>query len=100
VAAINALIEVKGGISASQDGVVSVMPLPFGGLMDNRSAHAIAHDYEKLDAKAKELGSTLPSPYSTLSFMGLLVIPELKLSDQGLFDGVKFELTDLFVFIP
>jgi adenine deaminase len=97
VLAINALIDTKGGISASLNGAVSVMPLPYGGLMDNRDASTLASAYQQLDAKAKEMGSTLRSPYMTLSFMGLLVIPELKLSDKGLFDGVKFELTNLFV---
>jgi adenine deaminase len=97
VAAINAIIENRGGISASQNGIINIVPLPFGGLMNNQSADTTSTDYEKLDAKAKEMGSTLSSPFSTLSFMGLLVIPELKLSDKGLFDGVKFEFTNLFV---
>ena len=97
VAAINALIESKGGISASKNGVTTVMPLPYGGLMDNREASEMAQNYIQLDAQAKEMGSSLRSPYMTLSFMGLLVIPELKLSDMGLFDGAKFEFTDLFV---
>ena len=93
VAAVNALIESKGGISASRNGVTTVMPLPYGGLMDNREASEMAQDYIRLDAQAKEMGSSLRSPYMTLSFMGLLVIPELKLSDKGLFDGVKFGFT-------
>lgn len=49
--------------------------------------------YQEIDAKAKEMGSTLHAPYMTLSFMALLVIPALKLSDFGLFDGTKFEIT-------
>jgi adenine deaminase len=97
VTAINVLIEKKGGISASKAGITTVLPLPYGGLMDNRDAECIAKDYQQLNAKAKEMGATLNAPYMTLSFMGLLVIPELKLSDKGLFDGVKFEFTDLFV---
>jgi len=97
VNAVNALVETKGGISASLNGVADVLPLPYAGLMDNRDASAVASSYEKLDAKAKAMGSTLRNPYMTLSFLGLLVIPELKLSDKGLFDGVKFEFTNLFI---
>ena len=96
VEAVNAIVEAKGGISASRDGVASVLPLPYGGLMDNRAAAAMAQDYERLDAEAKAMGTTLSAPYMTLSFMGLLVIPELKLSDMGLFDVEKFEFVDLF----
>ena len=97
VEAVNAVVEAKGGISASRNGVTSVLPLPYAGLMDHRAASELARDYERLDAEARAMGTTLPAPYMTLSFMGLLVIPELKLSDQGLFDGGKFEFTDLFV---
>ena len=57
----------------------------------------VGEDYQKLDRIAKELGSTLKAPYMLLSFMALLVIPSLKLSDKGLFDGEKFEFKDLFV---
>ena len=97
VAAINALIATKGGISATCQGVTDVVPLPFGGIMDNRDAHSMARDYERINAKAKEMGATCCNPFMTLSFMGLPVIPELKLSDKGLFDGVKFAFTPLFI---
>jgi adenine deaminase len=97
VEAINALVDSRGGLSASRDGVTSVLPLPYAGLMDNRDALSMAQDYERIDAQAKAMGTTLAAPYMTLSFMGLLVIPELKLSDMGLFDGGKFEFVDLFV---
>jgi len=97
VEAVNAIVEAKGGISVSRDGVTSVLPLPYGGLMDNRSAAAMAQDYERLDAATKAMGTPLSAPFTTLSFMGLLVIPELKLSDKGLFDGANFEFIDLFV---
>ena len=97
VEAVNAVVEAKGGISVSRDGVTSVLSLPYGGLMDNRSAAAMAQDYERLDAAAKAMGTALSAPFTTLSFMGLLVIPELKLSDKGLFDGANFEFIDLFV---
>ena len=94
--AINAVIDAGGGISASRDGNTLVLPLPFGGLMDNRSAEEIALDYAKLEAEARAMGSSLKAPFMTLAFMGLLVIPELKLSDMGLFDGQKFNFVDLF----
>ena len=97
VDAINAVIDARGGISASSNGNTSTLPLPFAGLMDNRPAAEMALEYKRLDAKAKEMGSTLKAPFMTLSFMGLLVIPELKLSDMGLFDVQKFEFTNLFV---
>ena len=97
VEAIHAVIEAKGGISASRNGATTMLPLPCAGLMDNRTAAAMAQDYERLDAEAKAMGTALAAPYMTLSFMGLLVIPALKLSDMGLFDGTKFEFTNLFV---
>jgi adenine deaminase len=97
VEAINAIVETKGGLSVSNGGVASVLPLPFAGLMDNRDAHAIAEEYELLDSKAKLMGTTLEAPFMTLSFMGLLVIPELKLSDLGLCDAVNFQFVELFV---
>lgn len=63
--------------------------------MSNKDAYYIAEKYEDIDRKAKELGTKLSAPYMTLSFMALLVIPELKLSDKGLFDGKKFEFTSV-----
>ena len=67
-----------------------VLPLPVAGLMSNEDAFMVAAAYDKLDKKAKALGSSLGAPYMTLSFMALLVIPDIKLSDRGLFDGRKF----------
>lgn len=87
-AAVNYIIENKGGISCGTDG----MSLPVGGLMSARDGYNIAKRYAALDAAAKELGSTLSAPFMTLSFMALLVIPHLKLSDKGLFDGDTFQL--------
>ncbi|RYD80705.1 MAG: adenine deaminase [Sphingobacteriales bacterium] len=95
--AINLLIQNKGGISVVSDMEHDVMPLPVAGLMSTDDGYKVAQDYEKLDALAKSLGSHLAAPFMTLSFLALLVIPELKLSDKGLFDGAKFEFTDLFV---
>ena len=96
--AVNLVIEHKGGIScvcpAASNGSWTEMalPLPVAGLMSNEDGYMIAAQYEQLDRMAKaELGATLASPYMTLSFMALLVIPHLKLSDKGLFDGDRFE---------
>lgn len=96
--AVNFVIENKGGISCvcpvEPEGSWTEMalPLPVAGLMSNEDGYMIAARYEQLDKMVKEeLGSVLASPYMTLSFMALLVIPHLKLSDKGLFDGDKFE---------
>ncbi len=95
--AVNAIIENKGGISVVYEGKADVLPLPVAGIMTNEDGYAVAEKYTKIDKLAKELGSTLHAPYMTLSFMALLVIPQLKLSDKGLFDGSKFEFTELGV---
>jgi adenine deaminase len=95
--AVNAIIENKGGISVVNDGKAEVLPLPVAGIMTNEDGYAAAEKYTKIDKLAKELGSTLHAPFMTLSFMALLVIPQLKLSDKGLFDGSKFEFTELGV---
>jgi adenine deaminase len=97
VNAINLLIEQKGGVSAAKGSIKNVLSLPVAGLMSNEDGYEIAIKYETLDHQIKEWGSTLQSPYMTLSFLALLVIPELKLSDKGLFDGNTFEITSLFV---
>lgn len=95
--AINELIRCKGGISyADADGIQS-LALPVGGLMSTDDGYTIGALYEALDALAKQAGSTLRAPYMTLSFMALLVIPALKLSDKGLFNGTQFKFTDLIV---
>ena len=96
-AAVNGIIEAKGGISAAYEGNVEVLPLPVAGIMTNEDGYSVAEKYTKLDKIAKQLGSKLHAPYMTLSFMALLVIPSLKLSDKGLFDGSKFEFIDLFL---
>lgn len=95
--AVNAVIENKGGISVSAAGKTEVLPLPVAGIMTNEDGYITAEKYIKIDRLAKELGSELHAPFMTLSFMALLVIPQLKLSDKGLFDGKKFEFTDLVV---
>jgi len=90
VKAINLVIQAKGGISCVSDDGGKILPLPVAGLMSNHDGYKVAEAYTLLDGMAKELGSTLSSPFMTLSFMGLLVIPHLKLSDLGLFDGDSF----------
>lgn len=90
VNAINLVIQAKGGISCVSDDGGKILPLPVAGLMSNHDGYKVAEAYTLLDGMAKELGSTLSSPFMTLSFMALLVIPHLKLSDLGLFDGDTF----------
>ncbi len=90
--AINLIIDKQGGISCVNNGEESVLPLPVAGLMSNEDGYKIANDYTVVDAMAKNLGSKLSAPFMTLSFMALLVIPHLKLSDLGLFDGDQFKL--------
>jgi adenine deaminase len=97
VEAVNLLVREKGGIACVGNSNSSVMPLPFGGIMSGGDGYVVARQYEELDAQAKSLGSALHAPFMTLSFMALLVIPELKLSDQGLFNGKEFTFTSLFV---
>ncbi len=94
--AINLIIQKKGGISAVTDTNEHVLPLPVAGIMSDKDAFVIGKQYEKMDNLAKEMGSQLSAPYMTLSFMALLVIPDIKLSDKGLFDGKAFEFMDVF----
>ncbi len=93
--AINEVIKAKGGVSLVSDIQTEVLSLPIAGLMSSDDAYSVAERYEYLDKAAKALGSKLNAPYMTLSFMALLVIPELKLSDLGLFDGNSFAFTDI-----
>ena len=90
--AVNSIIATKGGISLYSPESRLVLPLPVGGLMSDKDGYMVAKQYAEMDAAAKALGSTLSSPYMTLSFMALLVIPHLKISDKGLFDGDTFSL--------
>lgn len=95
-AAVNALIEVKGGIAVADGNSVEILPLPVAGIMSNDDGYTVARKYGLINQSAGKLGTTLTAPFMTLSFMALLVIPALKLSDKGLFDGNNFEFTELF----
>ncbi len=94
--AVNALIDCKGGISViDAHGEIHCLPLPVAGLMTTDDGHTTAENYTRIDRQAKTLGTPLHAPFMTLSFMALLVIPSLKLSDKGLFDGSKFEFVSV-----
>lgn len=95
--AVNLIINAKGGISLANKEEAMVLELPIAGIMTNQPAEEVAEAYTKLDKRAKALGSKLRAPYMSLSFMALLVIPELKLSDKGLFNGKSFEFTNVFM---
>jgi adenine deaminase len=88
--AINLVIASKGGVSCVGPDVEHCLPLPIGGLMSADDGYAIASAYTAIDKAAKSMGSTLSAPFMSLSFMALLVIPHVKLSDKGLFDGDGF----------
>lgn len=90
-AAINAVIAAQGGVSCVDgNNQTLVLPLPVAGLMSTEDGFEVAKKYTAIDAMAKSLGSPLSAPFMTLSFMALLVIPHLKLSDKGIFDGDRF----------
>lgn len=97
VSAVNAIVANKGGIAAAQGHEVFILPLPIAGLMSTLDAATVARRYELMDRLASGWGTDLTAPFMTLSFMSLLVIPKLKLSDKGLFDGQRFGFSSLFV---
>ena len=93
--AVNLVIEAKGGLAVvGADGRELLVPLPVAGLMSDQPGTEVAAAYAAVDKMSKELGSPLGAPFMTLSFMALLVIPSLKLSDKGLFDGQQFAFVD------
>ena len=95
--AVNLIIENKGGICAVSDSEAKIVSLPVAGIMSDKDGKTIGEQYAILDSMAKQLGSKLHAPYMTLSFMALLVIPSLKLSDKGLFNGTDFKFTSLTI---
>lgn len=94
--AVNLVIREKGGVSAVYGEEEKIIPLPVAGIMSDREYYAIAEDYVSINNISKSLGSPLHAPYMTLSFMALLVIPKIKMSDKGLFDGDTFQFIDIF----
>lgn len=97
LSAVNLLIANTGGICAVNGSQTNSLALPVAGIMSDQNGWEAARLYQEIDAMAKELGSSLKAPFMTLSFMALLVIPNLKLSDKGLFSGQRFAFTDLEV---
>ena len=93
--AVNLIIKNRGGVCAVTSKEERILPLPVAGIMSDKSAIEIGEAYSKLDKMAKNMGSKLKAPFMSLSFMALLVIPSLKLSDKGLFDGENFRFTSL-----
>ena len=96
-AAVIRLGEIGGGQVAMLDGrVVAEVPLPIGGLMSPRTAVEIAHDTERVKRAAHDaLGVTIEAPFMQLSFLGLSVIPHLRITDMGLVDVDAFTLTEV-----
>jgi adenine deaminase len=95
--AINKVIDMKGGLAAFSGGQNMSLQLEIAGLMTNRDGRVVAGEYNDIENFAKSLGSKLRAPFMSLSFMALLVIPELKIGDKGLFDVANFSFTSLFV---
>lgn len=93
--AVDAVMKAGGGISIAGEDFCEVLPLPIAGLMSPDKGETVAAAYQELSKKARECGSLPSAPYMLLSFMALLVIPELKLSDRGLFNGLSFSFTPL-----
>lgn len=94
--AVNTVIEFRGGLAVVRNGRSEVLPLPVAGLMTDEDGFQVAGNYAKMESLARNLGSGLRSPFMALSFMALPVIPKLKLTDRGLFDGEVFSFVDLF----
>jgi adenine deaminase len=97
VNSINEIVRLKGGLSVAIGPTVQSLQLNIGGIMTTRSCEEIAYDYINLNKLLKSMGCEMKAPFMTLSFMALLVIPELKIGDRGLFDVKKFEPVSLFV---
>lgn len=95
--AVNGIINLNGGLCAYDGNEEVYLPLRVGGLMSNLDIQTTSDLFKRINTKCTEIGSKLDVPFMTLSFMALLVIPELKISDKGLFDVLKFDFVDLFV---
>jgi adenine deaminase len=97
IKAMNEIISLKGGLAVSNEGTLESIQLNIAGIMTTHSCEDIAQDYENLNRLVESMGCTMKSPFMTLSFMALLVIPDLKIGDRGLFDVKKFEPVSLYV---
>lgn len=95
--AVNLIHENKGGLAVVFDNEEELLKLPIAGLMSDKDVFTVSNKLEKINNIVRELGCSLESPFMTLSFMALLVIPELRLSDKGLFDVDKFSFVDLII---
>jgi adenine deaminase len=95
--AINEIVKLKGGLAVSDGGKINSLQLNIAGIMSDKPCKTIAAEYEHLSDLVKKMGSSMSAPFMTLSFMALLVIPELKISDRGLFDVNRFQYVPLFV---
>jgi adenine deaminase len=93
--AVNLIISASGGVSCVSNTAEMLLPLPVAGLMSMEDGYVVAEAYTAIDAMAKSQGSTLSAPFMSLSFMSLLVIPHIKLSDLGLFDGDSFQFIEV-----
>ena len=93
--AVNKIIDDMGGLAVVGEDFNYSLPMPIVGLMSNEDAFEVAEKIDILHEKTGELGCKLDSPFMTMAFMALLVIPSLKISDKGLFDGDKFEFIDV-----
>ncbi len=94
--AVNEVVRMKGGLAVADKGEITSLTLPVAGIMSDQPVDRVASEYQELSGRVKAKGCIMSAPFMTLSFMALLVIPELKLSDKGLFDGNKFSLVPLF----
>lgn len=97
IAAINEVVRMKGGLAVANGNKINSLPLPVAGIMSDEPVNKVAFEYEKLSEIVRSNGCNMSAPFMTLSFMALLVIPELKISDSGLFDGREFRHVDLFI---
>jgi adenine deaminase len=95
VAAANAIIKTGGGMVAVKDQKsIACVPLPIAGLMSEKSVESVAAEINALKNAWSDLGSTLPSPYFTLAFTTLSVMPELRITDKGVLDTVQFKFVN------
>ncbi len=95
--AVNMVIDNKGGFAVASEDFEDSLPLPIAGLMSNEDAYVVAEKLDNLHKMTNALGCSLDAPFMTMAFMALLVIPSLKISDLGLFDGDNFEFIDVII---